>query len=135
MFSFDPDAVKNLNWLTQKADARLVISSTWRLNRTLGQLRDIFTAEGVSAQIIGSTVDLRDSTEFQRGTEIDWWLKSSRHHIDSFVIIDDDSFDIAPLFPDKLVKTNVERGLTMEDAKLALDILESNHDGSEKPTS
>ena len=128
--SFDPEAVKNLNWLIEASGAGLVISSVWRIYRTVGQLREIFAEEGVEGDVLGATMILRDDdrTEYPRGSEIQWWLHSNPG-VEGFCILDDDSYDIAPLFPDRLVKLDTKIGLTRESAELAFSIINTKLEG------
>ena len=39
---FDPLAIEQLNLLTDKTNAKIVISSTWRMGRTIDELKNIF---------------------------------------------------------------------------------------------
>lgn len=122
--------VSNLNYITEKTGAKIVISSTWRLIHHLNlnrpeinneSLRSIFKKSGISAEIVGVTPRLNESK--CRGKEIDLYLKNFRNidGIRNFVIIDDDS-DMEPHM-DKLVKTTWEKGLTKEHAEKAIEIL------------
>lgn len=97
--TFDKLAVVCMNRLLKESGAKVVVSSAWRKFYTLDQLRKILEKEGVTgAEIVGVTGSQFSSG---RGEEIKGYL--SENEVDSFVIIDDDSFDIAPVFPDKLV--------------------------------
>jgi hypothetical protein len=110
----DPKAIKLLNELTDKTDAKIVVSSTWRLpfvdSGNLQGMADLLKRNGITGQVIGMTPDLwavkRDRV---RGDEIQWWMDNSGNQIDSFVILDDDS-DMSHL-RDKLVKTSMSNGL------------------------
>lgn len=121
-----PNCVEVLNHVIAETDARVVISSVWRMHG-LTTMRELFTSWGVSATIVGLTPDLRKSNpewaDVERGEEIQQWLNTVRIPVERFVIIDDDA-DMNGLKP-FLVQTKFEPGLTMKDAERAIAIL--NH--------
>lgn len=97
---FDPEAVKNLNDITDKTGAKIVISSTWRKTRTLEELQELFKEVGITGEVIGKTPQLYfkgpngGSRSVPRGVEIKEWLEQNGikpHLFRSYVIIDDDS--------------------------------------------
>ena len=84
------------NKLCEEINAKVVISSTWRMGKTVEQLQEIFDYCGGTFKIISKT----DHLGFERGIEISKWLKdnikpetygcySSDFH--TYAIIDDDS--------------------------------------------
>lgn len=115
---FDPEAVRNLNSLTDQTGAKLVISSTWRFIYDFGALRRIFQERGVTGEVVGVTVRLQGL----RGHEIEEWVRQSPE-VSSYVILDDDS-DMLPGQMDQLVLCHFDVGFS--DPKLlnqALEIL------------
>jgi hypothetical protein len=56
--SFDPYAVKWLNELTESTGACLVVSSVWRLGRSVTELREILKANGVIGHVLDKTPHL-----------------------------------------------------------------------------
>lgn len=88
---------------------KIVISSTWRENRSLHELRGFFS-ETIRHRIIGTTPHWRDCTElleiigFQRQTEIEAWLRNSPEPWESWIVIDDKSYLFRPFLPN-LIKT------------------------------
>src|SRR5687768_9237973 len=50
-----PKAILYLNRLTKKYGATLVLTSTWRLHRTIEELRMLFAIRGVEAYLTGCT--------------------------------------------------------------------------------
>jgi hypothetical protein len=85
-----------LNALCRDTDSVVVISSTWRMGKSVEELREIFEYCGATFEIIGKT----DHTGYERGTEISKWLKDNieleshgcrYYDFDRYVIIDDDS--------------------------------------------
>jgi hypothetical protein len=61
-----------------------------------------------------------------RGTEIDEWLRTSKSRgidVDSFVIIDDEVFDLMTTHSERVVKTTFDNGLMDKLADDAIRIL------------
>jgi len=121
-----PPSVAALNYLTNVTGAMVVVSSTWRLGGLMF-CREKFHEWGVIAPIIDITAALRtakgDITISQpRGKEIDHWLHADNwDDISGFVILDDDS-DMDP-HADRLVQTSGHVGLTMADARRAVEVI------------
>ena len=114
----DPAAVDALNYLISETGARLVITSTWRLEYSLGELSELLHSWKVQAEIIGIA-----PSGSSRGDEIQEWLDNCGEStpIDTFVILDDLTY-MGKLSP-RLVSTEFESGLTMDDARRALEFL------------
>lgn len=123
--NFDPISVTNLNKLTDKSGAVIVISSTWRLLNKFQWIASWMKKEGVTGSVVGLTPDFRDQAseleKRRRGAEIQAWL-DTHPDVTSFVILDDDR-DMGPLLP-KLVHTSFETGLTQEHVDHALELLD-----------
>lgn len=116
----DPTCIALLNELTECTHGQIVVSSCWRVGRTLPELRDLFKRWGV----IGTIIDRTGSGAESRGLEIMRWLHERdklRGDVDKFVIIDDDK-DMDVLFP-SLVQTKHHLGLTEPDVKKAIELL------------
>jgi hypothetical protein len=62
-----------LNTLCEETETVVVISSSWRLGRTLEELQKLFKVVGATFKIIGKT----DRTGYERGTEIAKWLRDN----------------------------------------------------------
>lgn len=83
-----------LNELCETTDTSIVISSTWRLGRSISELQDILNSCGATFTVIGKT----DHTGYERGTEISKWLKDNSekyfnvpyYYFYRYAIIDDD---------------------------------------------
>ena len=118
---FDPAALENLmemiKIIRNYGEPRIILSSTWRLS-------DIDTAI-VKARLAEYGLQLNGKTPYNhmnRGIEIQDFL--SVRAIDyKLVILDDDTFDITPIYPDNLVAVDRKIGLQWEDCKKALNIL------------
>jgi hypothetical protein len=101
-----------LNKLIEETGAKIVISSTWRIDG-LDRMRQIWNNEGMSGEIIGITPRFRigdgeNNYSAPRGSEIKQWLSSHEFEhcfwcrieqqryivksgIENYIIIDDDS--------------------------------------------
>lgn len=110
--------VSNLNVLLERSGAGIVVTSVWRIRHELVDLRQILMNAGLKfpKMVIGIT-PRRNGT---RGQEIGLWLKD-HPRIKKFIILDDDS-DMDP-FMDRLIKTDSDAGLTMEDVQRAVELL------------
>jgi hypothetical protein len=107
----DPDAVAALNYIVQATGAQIVVTSTWREEYSLEELRELLARWGV----IGTVLDLTPVGK-TRGQEIQAWLRL--HPAERFVILDDES-GMDPLQA-HLVKTETHVGLTMREAEMAI---------------
>jgi hypothetical protein len=112
----DPDCVNRLRKLVEATDAKIVVSSTWRM--FMDEVYRAFNwCDWKDVPIIGRTGKFG-----ARGAEIDAWLKSNPE-VTQYVILDDDSFDIHQ--KTHFVKTEHELGLTDDDCTAAQIILNS----------
>lgn len=117
--------VANLNQIIKDTDAKIVVSSTWRIGKSIQDLREILMVAGVHKAneiVIGKTPLMRDVI---RGIEIQDWINQFQPELKSFVILDDDS-DMGTLM-NKLVKTNSQKGLTIENVMQAIKLLNENN--------
>lgn len=101
----DPTAVQLLRVVTERNEAEIVITSTWRLwANWLALIRRSFSEAGwENPPIIGRTPELRGV----RGSEIAVWL--AQNPTDSFIIIDDDT-DMLPEQMNSLVSCDPQHG-------------------------
>jgi hypothetical protein len=67
---------------------RVVVSSTWRLRRSISELRQLFDP-GVAGQVIGRTPHLDDGQPFARERECLQWLRSHADAWSAWVALDD----------------------------------------------
>lgn len=97
---FDPKLVGDLNRITEATSAKIVVTSSWRINRTFEELRDILVKAGVSGKIIGQTERLYFSNwshSVPRGCEILHWMETNKGILGDllqwrdYAILDDDS--------------------------------------------
>ena len=131
--------VKNLSYLVEKTDAKIILSSSWRIyfNENTKKSNNLF-ALILLASLDKHNLELHDMTPFvkgqfssERGLEIKTYI--DKHNIKNYVVIDDEEFSdfskhldmskfIQTNFGDET--TNIENeGLTKELAEKAIKIL------------
>jgi len=121
----DPTCVEVLNELIKRTGAVIVVSSCWRVGRTVDELQELLDGWGVKGIVIGRTGAISDKI---RGLEIgEWLLSKSPDEVSSFVIIDDDR-DMGT-FMRRLVKTEFATGFTVQHLDKAVSILEKKYHG------
>lgn len=123
---FCPIACSNLQWLLEQDDIEIVVSSIWRGRYTKGGLEKLFHKNGVpSAKVIGRTPSGKEG--HMRGHEILWWFQESKNKAYrgcKYAIIDDGG-DMLPEQNPNFVQTDSMLGLTIYDAALAAEILQT----------
>lgn len=117
---------ENLKWIIEETNAKIVISSTWRMSG-LKVMQEMWKHRNLAGDII-------DVTPFSafcvRGEEIQTWLDNNE--VLNYVIIDDDD-DMLPTQKSNFVKTSnnqhhpdsidIGYGLTKKCAEMAIQIL------------
>lgn len=122
---FDKELVDNLNEVIFLTNAKIVVTSNWRIHLSLEELQKIFKDRGVIGEVIGKTGlgHLKDGSPIpigNRGLEISDWL--GRNPAGKFIIIDDQVSDIINIFPSwRIIKVNPQVGFV--EVEKALDIL------------
>jgi len=106
-------------WLAQKPQVYVVISSTWRLTRTLGELKQFFPAWG--DRIMGVTPDI-PYEEFQRQHECETWMRMHSKPWVPWLALDDRAWNFRP-FERRLILTERKTGLTAEDLCRLLQVM------------
>lgn len=118
----DPRNVRVLNELIRSTGADLVISSSWRLGRTEGELQAVLASAGCLGTVVGMTPDLQADNR-ERWEEI--WLYLDQHKIplagSRFAILDDE-FDM-DLLSRWHVRTSRLKGLVQSDLSAVLALL------------
>ena len=150
--SLEDDLILNLKELVDKTGAKIILSSSWRLSTeavaTLMDRLDKFglvisgmTCDGVdldwlekyefdtTKKYLDTKFDYDENRQIKithdRGAEIFKWLHD--HDDCVYVILDDEIEDIKPYFNESaIVKTSYKTGLTKEDVKKAIQILNKN---------
>lgn len=130
----------NLKWIIDNTGAKIVISSTWRMDG-LDRMREMWKYRNLAGEVIDITptvVDVveRGTCEFydlvDRGYEIQQWIDDHKDQIESYCIIDDDN-DMLPSQQNNFVRTsdNIDHpdcvdigyGLTRKCAEKVIKIL------------
>lgn len=121
---FSPELVSKLNGLIKETKAKIVISSTWRISRSLSELKDLFRFVGVQGEVIGKT----SSNQFRgkygqcvRGKEIKEWIDEQREEV-KYIIIDDDN-GMLPEQQSRFIKTTWLHGLEDYQVTNAINLL------------
>ena len=112
-------AIGWLNELYRQCPYDIVVSSTWRMGMSVGELQNLIIRSGFDSaiRVIGKTPVLHQ----ERGLEIQEWIDTTEFK-GRFIIIDDDS-DMCHLLP-QLVYCDCQLGFTIYDYQKALRLLE-----------
>ena len=116
----DVKAVMRLNDIVRQTDAKVVISSTWRLNWSPEEIETMMKKRGFIGKVVGATTALPTT----RGHEIQAWL-STAIGVKSFVVLDDDS-DMDVLMH-RLVQTSFDSGLLEKHVDEAVSMLNGEY--------
>jgi len=116
---FDERCVRWLRLIIKETDAKIVISSTWRMSG-LKVMKEMWEERNLPGEVIDITPDAINAMDDSRGREIQMWL--DKNAVDSFCIIDDDS-DMLPEQMKCFVKLNSFIGLHRESANEVVSIL------------
>lgn len=119
-YDWDIEVVGMFKTICEYSGAKFVISSDWRLRKTVKQLQLIFSLHDLDCYVIDKVGEYPEIDD--RGKEIEEYL---RHHkeIEQFVIVDDDYIDsFTKMYPDNFVKTS--NIMTKEESAKILHILE-----------
>ncbi len=117
---FDPECVKNLNYIIDNTGADIVVSSTWKDDMSYQEILDMWKYRGLP----GFVTDVTPPTaKHNRGDEIDAWLKECPTEC-SYVIIDDlDAYNFNEHQIPRLLIVNPFFGLDEYAAERAIRIL------------
>ena len=118
--------IAHIKEIVDVTGAKLVLSSTWRKDWAFNllngvdweYLRDEFAKQDL--YFLDYTPSRKDS---HRGEEIKEWLESTEYDVKSYVIIDDEMFDIRDLHKGHMVQTSFNSGIEPGAVKMAIDIL------------
>lgn len=121
----DPYAVKRLNHIIEQTKAKVVISSSWRLEHDQAEIQMMMNRNGFQGEIIDMTDNLIKKG-MDRGDEIQQWIEA-HSDVESFVVIDDFNFpNFDKLFPWRFIQTDYKVGLSNEDVRLCVVCLKAN---------
>lgn len=120
--TFDPANVAALNRILEVPDTFIVVSSAWRLGRTIEKLQEILTLQGVRG-LVYDTTPRKVANLATRASEIQAWL--SKHPETTRFVVLDDSVDGCDAFGERFIKTSYLEGLTEAEADRAIQQLAS----------
>lgn len=110
---FHENFVNNLRWIIKKTDAKIVISSTWKIIG-IEKLREMWKKRNLPGEIIDITpyeVDVVEKSDIEfydfvdRGHEIQQWLDDNNEIVKNYCIIDDEN-DMLPSQQNNFVRTS-----------------------------
>lgn len=130
-WKIDMDKIKIINDICDKTDAKIVVSSSWRIGYrgVVHTFQEYLKQYFVKNEYVGlfkfnkfidNIIGLTDSGSC-RGNEIKFYM-NEHPEVDSYVIVDDDS-DMLDEQLFNFVQTDTYEGITERDAKLCVDIL------------
>lgn len=135
---FDPESVGLLNKIINETNASIVVSSSWRIGRSIEELKELFNSVGIEGEIIGKTPSSLPRSKYGetvRGDEIKLWLSIFEGSFNTenfknkgtvnYVILDDDN-DMLPEQRDNFFRTDFMLGLTEEKANLIIDFFKKD---------
>lgn len=128
---FDPEAVQNLERIIEATDAKIIITSTWRLD---GDMQALWRNRNLAGEVIGVTPQFHLSNGFRktnftcvlfpkRGMEVETWLKDNAIDPYKYAILDDED-DYLPHQAEHLILTDPMRGITKDVADKVISLLE-----------
>jgi len=140
-YEFDKGLVLNLNKIIKETGAKVVVSSTWRLGRTIEELQEILDRVGFEGEVIDKTGHMGgvEGYTIPRGCEIDFWLDKKKFQrinwsrekqseylekseVKNYVILDDDS-DMLYGQREHFIQTSWKTGLDEEATQRAIKTL------------
>lgn len=104
----EPELASRLSIVLARTDARIVMSSDWRVGRTLERIGEELNAAGIPAPVLGKTPELGGP----RWREIEAWMAEQSLAREQVAIIDD-GFSMGPL-DDRFVRVSPLTGLDDE---------------------
>lgn len=137
---FYPHLVDNLKFIIESTGAKIVISSTWRTEKGLAVIQEMWKKRNLPGEIIDATPDCSQLVRYgkfeyydavERGHEIQDWLDNHPEVI-NYVIIDDmndmltsqkENFVLCCGNKNHEDSIDSGRGLTKKCAELAIQIL------------
>lgn len=105
-------SIRVLNKLVEDINAKVVLSSAWRIIYTKELMNEILQRNGATFEI----TDYTESLPYERGTEISKWLRDNienRIGFNKYIILDDES-DMLLNQKDNFFQIDPEFGLTSE---------------------
>ena len=119
------DAILCLNLLVHSSGAKVVVTSTWRHDRTVEKLNSLLRSWGYVYGVHDKTHSIKGDED--RAADIVHWIKHADESVGAFVVIDDAQQDLA-ILAKHLVRPKPDVGLQLHDVLAATKIL--NEEGA-----
>ena len=127
-YGFNPELVARLRFVIANTNCKIVVSSSWRHHKNYAPYQHDRNWRDVLAEKLRRPREevFAGETGYdekgRRGVEILQWL--SDHYVGNYCVVDDEIVDIEPYIDkDKIVKTDMRYGLTIENARCIIDVL------------
>lgn len=126
-YLFDPEAVQNLEHIIEATDAKIIITSTWRLD---GDMQVLWRNRNLAGEVIGITPTLLREKAIgrirmyygHRGEEVERWLQDNAIASYNYAILDDED-DYLPHQAEHLILTDPMTGITKDIAESVISLL------------
>lgn len=121
---FNAACVQHLNTLVAQTGARIILTSSRRMTKSIAEFQQIMQRRGFQGEIVGKVDDATEPTGASRASEIEGWLLRNGEPA-HYVIIDDDSrlADLSPRYRRHWVRTSHLRGFDALALTEALAVL------------
>ncbi len=127
-YLFDPEAVQNLEYIIEATDAKIIITSTWRLD---GDMQALWRNRNLAGEAVGVTPTIEKERAIgkikiwygHRGMEIEAWLQDNATFPFKYAILDDEDCYLES-HSDHLVLTDPMTGITKEVADKVISLLD-----------
>jgi hypothetical protein len=127
-YLFDPEAVQNLEYIIEATDAKIIITSTWRLD---GDMQALWHNRNLAGEVVGVTPTVQKEKAIgkikiwygHRGMEIEEWFRSNAIVPYKYAILDDED-DYLPHQSAHLILTDPMTGITEDVAEKVISLLE-----------
>jgi hypothetical protein len=106
---FHKEAVDIINKLEDKFNLKIIISSSWRNDKSFKWIKNKFEKNGI--KIFDTTPH---EPKHKRSEQIKRWLDDNYKDGESFVIIDDEHPDIRKMFPNNFIHIDSKVGFTKD---------------------
>jgi hypothetical protein len=127
---FNPNAIENLKTLCKNYDAKIVISSSWRISDdregSMVKLTSLFKLWDLDSLII----DVTPTTHKSRAHEIQQWLDNAGYKIASYIILDDVDSCLSKQFGEKYIHTGDTMYFSAKHYEQAISIFAQKSDGT-----
>lgn len=117
---WNKNAINNLNSITDKTGAKIVVISDCKEEVSFGELKNNLINAGVTGEVIGKTIDINKKL---RSEQINDYLKNNK--VKSFIVIDDKDFDYGneEKIKSQHIKPQHHKGISKDEVEKAINLL------------